>query len=60
MKDKQVTVRYTLLLEQTIADGQQAHETHEDFIERIADRLFYENGLAIEGRIIDLDNVEEM
>lgn len=55
-----VKVKYTVKFEKDIPCTQRRHETREDMIERIADKLFYDNGEAIDGRVLDVDDVEEM
>ncbi|WP_337227906.1 hypothetical protein [Staphylococcus succinus] len=55
-----VKIRYTVKFEKDIPCTQRPHETREDMIERIGDKLFYDNGEAIDGRVLDIDDIEEM
>ena len=55
-----VTVRYNMRFEKKVPMVQQRNETRADMVERIADKLFYNQDEALDGRVLDIGDFEEM
>lgn len=55
-----ITVRYNMRFEKKVPMVQQRNETRADMVERIADKLFYNQDEALDGRVLDIGDFEEM
>ena len=55
-----ITVRYNMRFEKKVPIVQQRNETRADMVERIANKLFYNQDEALDGRVLDIGDFEEM
>lgn len=60
MTEQQIALRYIVKFEKRMTVQQYDNETHESFIERIADQLYDDPNEMLDAEVLYLDDVEEM
>lgn len=59
MNEEQIKMRYTIKMEATLYGTQRPQESREDFIDRLADNIFYGRVDALDGQVRDITDFEE-